>query len=501
MADKNDVVLAAVKVIDNSSSYSKLFNENFNVDGSPSSYDLESIFNNPQDNIESIIGYSKYCYRKHGVIMRVINIIRDFGAEGLKISYPNANTSLKKVKSVIEKYNEQIAVNDLVSQMIFELALTGNLACYDRDGKRVDIYPINKIKVVPLLKNNKQIIAYDTSDFDVLVDDYGNDINKAIERAYPEEVLEVMNGGKGTQYAILNPDNAYFAKINSSAYEPYGISVILPAFEDLSHKTLLKEAEKSTASDIINKILQVKVGDADNPPNAAVIREYNSLFANKSGSLLATTPYYVDIQWIEPETDIFGEDKFVEIDKDILNTLGVSLTLIRGEGGGNYAEGTLNFTGLVKTINGIRKKIPPILEDLYRKELIRNGLNVEYAPTVSFDEVQIDSAAKTDLLMSLFQNAGLPYRALYEGCNMDYDYIKLLREDENNDNIDETFKLHSMPFQGGFSGEQNMNDPNNEGGAPEKNLTERKSDKTSSNNDAPRTGMTNTNRTLNKNTK
>ena len=91
--------------------------------------------------------------------MRVINIIRDFGAEGLKVTYPNANTSLKKVKTVIDNYNDQIAINDLVSQMIFELALTGNLACYDRDGKRVDIYPINKIKVVPLVKDNKQIIA------------------------------------------------------------------------------------------------------------------------------------------------------------------------------------------------------------------------------------------------------------------------------------------------------------------------------------------------------
>ena len=55
---KNEVVLSSVNVINSSSSYSKLFNENFNVDGSPYSYDLESIFNDPQDNIESIVGYS-----------------------------------------------------------------------------------------------------------------------------------------------------------------------------------------------------------------------------------------------------------------------------------------------------------------------------------------------------------------------------------------------------------------------------------------------------------
>ena len=71
--------------------YSTHFNKNFNVDGSPSSVDLESIFNDSQSNIENIVGYAKYCYRKHGIIMRVVNITRDFGATDLKLSYPSRN--------------------------------------------------------------------------------------------------------------------------------------------------------------------------------------------------------------------------------------------------------------------------------------------------------------------------------------------------------------------------------------------------------------------------
>lgn len=484
----NDVALGAVGNI--KGSYSTHFVENFNVDGSPESTDLEAIFNNPQDNIGDIIAYSKYCYRKHGIIMRVINIIRDFGATGFELSYP---TQADKVKKVIEAYNKRIDIDGLVKDIIFELALTGNVVCYDRGGNRVDIYPIDMIKVVPLVKNNKQLVAYKVTNTNYSIDDYGKNINKEIENAYPKEILDAQRNGN--MYALLDDNNAYFEKINASRYEPYGVSVILPAFEDLSHKTLLKEAEKATANDIINKILHIQVGNANVKPSGELLEKYNNLFLNQSGSLLATTPDYVTINWIEPKTDIFGEDKFVEIDTDILNTLGVSLTLIRGEGGGNYAEGMLNFNGLVRTIEGIRHHIPHIVEDLYSKELERNGLKPEHAPRVEFKDVVIDPETKTNLLIQLFQNAGLPYRALYEGCNMDYDYIKLQREQENSENMDETFKVHTMPFQGNVNIDNNNDTTTDDkGGAPKKTQTERKTDKTASNNDAPRTGLTNTNR-------
>ncbi len=488
---KDELVVGSVGTMKNA--YSTHFSENFNVDGSPSGTDLEAIFNSPQDNIKNIIGYSKYCYRKHGIIMRVVNIIRDFGASGYRLNFPRKG---QNVQDVIEQYNRQIDLEQLIRDIIFELALTGNVVLYDRDGLRIDIYPINQIKVVPLIKNNKQVIAYKVDQQSFSLDSYGKEIDAEIEKAYPQEILDAMK--RGNEYAVLNENNAYFAKINASQYEPYGISVILPAFEDLSHKSLLKEAEKSTANDIIGKILQIKVGDADNKPSRPLLEEYDQLFVGKSGSLRATTPYYVSMEWIEPKTDIFGEDKFIEIDTDILNTLGVSLTLIRGEGGGNYAEGMLNFTGLTRTIEGIRRHIPCIIHDLYRNELKRKGLNPDHAPTLSFEDVVIDPEAKRSLLMELFQNAGLPYKVLYEGCGMDFDSLKLIREDENEQDMDETFKIHSMPFQGQQGTESNEESDNPEktdkGGAPKKKASDRKSDKTSSNNKQPRTGLKGTNR-------
>ena len=104
---KEEVCLGSVTKM---GQYSTHFEENFNVDGTPESIDLEGIFNAPQEHIDDIVGYSKYCYRKYGLIMRTINIMRDFGSAGLKLSYP---TKSQKIKDMIDDYNERIDVNQL----------------------------------------------------------------------------------------------------------------------------------------------------------------------------------------------------------------------------------------------------------------------------------------------------------------------------------------------------------------------------------------------------
>lgn len=473
----NEPCLGAVSKVN--SQFSTYYEENFNVDGSPKSVELEAIFNAPQDHISDIVGYSKYCYRKYGIIMRVINIIRDFGACDYDLQYPKRN---ERLKDCIKKYVKRIGLESLLKDMIQEISTTGNLVCYDRDGQCVDIYPINQIEVIPLKKNGKQVLGFKTSELQNMFNSYDKEINDMISTAYPNEVIDGYK--KSKIYTILNPDKSFFAKINSSRYERYGVPVILPAFEDLAHKNLLKEAEKATANDIIDKIMCIQVGDADNKPTDGLIAQYSSLFDGVNGSVRVTVPYYVDMKWIEPESDIFGQDKFVQVDTDILNTLGISLSLIRGEGGGNYAEGMISFTGLTRTIETIRNSIEDIVNNLFKNELKRNGFREDDAPVIKFHDVVIDKEAKMSLVKDLFTTAGLPYEVLYKECGYDFDYIKVIREEENNQNIENIFKLREQPFQGNTFN-------NNDGNSKPNISSSRKSDPNQSNNQTPRAGIKN----------
>lgn len=473
MSDNNLIELGQSK----QSTYSRYFSQKFTINGEPKGYDLQKYAQNPQDNINELSALAKYYYVSEGMIMRTVNIMRDYSVTELHLDYDKGKG---KVKAIVDSFLKKIDINKFCKDFVFEMAMTGNCFCYDRDGDYIDIYPLDLIEVSNVVINGKQQVYFDNSQMEFEMSDNPEEA-KLMAKAYPEEIQKGIRQDRAK--IPFDLDKSYFSKMNSSRYDRYGVSFLVPAFDDLSRKNLLKEAERSTASGIIDQILHIKVGDKDHAPSKDEVLFYSDLFTDKTGSVRVTTPYYVGLEWISPDSQIFGETKFLEIDKDLLSTLGVSLTLLRGEGGGNYSEGMLNITGLIKTIESIRSFLPPIIEDMIRRELERNGINADKTPKVSFNEIIIDENARLGLVQWLFEHAGLPYRVLFEEHGYDYDYMKLERLEENNSDDDKVFELRNQPFQG------NMPQEEQEVGRPEKNLSERKSDKNQSNNDQPRSGV------------
>ena len=473
MSDNKTIELGQSK----QSTYSRYFSQKFTINGEPKGYDLQKYAQNPQDNINELSALAKYYYISEGMIMRTVNIIRDYSVTELHLDYDKGKG---KVKAIVDNFLKKIDINKFCKDFVFEMAMTGNCFCYDRDGEYIDIYPLDLIEVSNVVINGKQQVYFDNSQMEFEMSDNPEEA-KLMAKAYPEEIQKGIRQDRAK--IPFDLDKSYFSKMNSSRYDRYGVSFLVPAFDDLSRKNLLKEAERSTASGIIDQILHIKVGDKDHSPSKEEVLFYSDLFTDKTGSVRVTTPYYVGLEWISPDSQIFGETKFLEIDKDLLSTLGVSLTLLRGEGGGNYSEGMLNITGLIKTIESIRSFLPPIIEDMIRRELERNGINADKTPKVSFNEIVIDENARLGLVQWLFEHAGLPYRVLFEEHGYDYDYVKLERLEENNSDDDKVFELRNQPFQG------NMPNEEKEVGRPEKNLSERKSDKNQSNNDQPRSGV------------
>ncbi len=453
--------------IGQNSTYSKYYKKNYETNGSPKGYDLEALVHNPQDNTQDIIALAKYYYYKNGLIMRVLNIIRDFGIGKPNLYFPTKN---KRAKKIIESFNKRVDIEQVLKDMIFELTLTGNLAGYNRDGKRIDIYPITKVDISPIIINNKPVLIY-KNDIELDYIELPKGFKKKLDISYPKEVAEGIK--KGKEKIVLDVNNTFFDKINSSRYEPYGVSFLLPAFDELAHKNILKEAEKATATGIIEKILRIGVGDKDHKPKQPEIDFYNNLVNGKSGSLKVTVPYFVNFEWIEPDSKVFGVQKFEQVDKDLLSALGVSLTLIRGEGGGNYSEGIISIAGLIKTIESIRSNIPKIIRDWYKQEIIKNGLSENHVPLVELPPVEIDNTARLEMVQWLFEHAGLPYATLYKEHGFDFTSVKLVRENENSEKLEDVFSLREQPFQG-------------KAGRPELKQNQRTTDKSMSNNNLPR---------------
>lgn len=403
--------------------------------------------------------------------MRVVNLYRDFGICGYNLKYTKTND---KAKQVISDYMNRINIRQFMKDAIHELALTGNVVCYDRDGQAIDIYPINVITVFPLVKDGQCLVGYNISEINDYFETYGKGIDEYLEGAYPKEIIQAQKNGN--DYAMLNEQNTFFKKINSSRYERYGTSILLPAFEDIAHKNLLKSVEKSISNSIIDKILLIQVGDNEVKPSQKLINQYASAFNNVGYGATVVVPYYVNASFVEPDISGLNTDKFVEVDKDILNALGISVSLLRGEGQGSYSDGLVNFTGITTSIENCREPIAEIVNGLFKNELARNGISIEYAPTIEFDDVVIDENSIASIVSKMFTEAGMPFETYYQALGYDYEQIKALRIKENEEKVEEIFK----PRQTAYT--MSYNDNLVDTGRPQENLSERQTDPNQSNN-------------------
>ena len=170
------------------SEYSRYFSQTYTVNGEPKGYDLQKYAKNPQLYIKELIALAKYYYVLEGVIMRTVNIIRDYSITDIKLDYSKGKA---KVQKIVDDFLKRIDVTKFCKDFVYEMAMTGNCFCYDRDGEYVDIYPLDMIEVSNVIVNGKQQVYFNNSHIDISLDST-EDEQKIMQKAYPEEILNGM---------------------------------------------------------------------------------------------------------------------------------------------------------------------------------------------------------------------------------------------------------------------------------------------------------------------
>ena len=164
MSDNKTIELGQSK----QSTYSRYFSQKFTINGEPKGYDLQKYAQNPQDNINELSALAKYYYISEGMIMRTVNIIRDYSVTELHLDYDKGKG---KVKAIVDNFLKKIDINKFCKDFVFEMAMTGNCFCYDRDGEYIDIYPLDLIEVSNVVINGKQQVYFDNSQMEFEMSD------------------------------------------------------------------------------------------------------------------------------------------------------------------------------------------------------------------------------------------------------------------------------------------------------------------------------------------
>lgn len=176
---------------------------------------------------------------------------------------------------------------------------------------------------------------------------------------------------------------------------PYPIPYLQPALELLMHKRNLRKMDYAITSRVINAILHIRVGNNDFPlgeDDTDILEELERQFKNRGSVntqeriLELFSNHTVDINWITPPSDILlNTEKYVELNQEILYSLGFPKFLVTGEKDkSNTGSSGSALLSPLNSMNALRRDFEDFLAYLFKKIAEKNGIKrvprVQFAP-------------------------------------------------------------------------------------------------------------------------
>jgi hypothetical protein len=426
---------------------------------------------------KNIRNLSLYWYSQKGVLSEVCDLYKTLPTLDSSIScsnkdYSNYDSDMKS----IYKFDSRITKNQ-IREMLLECAIMGTLITYRRGTIAtpyiqildLDYYYPARIKngrwevecdLMKFADGTAQQKSFRSKPQDMNIRDFESVTAKPELNSQPQEVIDAFNAWKDSRG--LKQNNIYqlsmsktgVVKNKSRQRERYGRPVGIAAFEDLLHKDLLKLAERAVVDKVIQTLLVVRLGEGGTdgyvPSTEQAGKVYNSIKAvlneetKDSQNKLVGIPYWATIEALKVDLGIFENNKYEQIDQDILVSLGVSGILNAGQGN-NYSSGKINENIFYSKVFDILEQIADEVFNVQFNQIVPNS-DINFKKTFT-RTVTVDNDTKLQVLQTLLDKGGSIKSVLDEvGVNFD-DYIKQIKYEA------EEVKTHDLliPYQSTYT--------------------------------------------------
>ena len=334
-------------------------------------------------------------YEKLGIIKSVIDMMSEFGAEGISLVHEDAGPA-----KFYEEWARTVNLEDRAERFLSWLFKSGNTVVRRQYGQ------LNSPRIQNLKENNPAIkygniplnyIFYNPATIEVIGDDlsvysnnkkYGikisqnilskyikqptNDVEREIYEGLPDEIKQAINKKsdlKGYYLVEIPKDKVYVAHYKKDDHQVWAKPLIYGVLSDVQYNEKIKLAKISSLDGFINVTRLWKLGDHTN--NVMPQPEAGSKLANIIAS--NTGNGGIDIIWDsmisleEFYPPIENLSNFAEDTGSILLGLGIPESLI----GGKDATGKSSSSGNNVSLKTLVKRL-----EAGRREL-RKWLNVE----------------------------------------------------------------------------------------------------------------------------
>lgn len=392
---------------------------------------------NSQKDLHEIMSACHSAYENEGIIKSTIDMMSEFGAEGIEIVHPDAS-----VQNFYNNWAKQVHLEDRVERFLSWFYKSGNTVVRRRFGvlNKEDIKRMRKVLANENITPSKDIgripigyTFYNPAHVKLVGDKLGSLSSKQIytikvpltgfrslknsknpheQEVYnglPEEIKEAVNGKSSkainAMEIVIPEDKVFVAHYKKDDTEIWAKSFIHSILSDVYYNDKLKLAKTTALDGIINVIRLWKLGDHTATP--AIYPDENlsaklaDILSNNIGGGSMDLIWNSAIELEEFYPPIEKLVNFKENHHQILLGLGVPEALVGGSetkaGIGNNTIGLKNF---IKRLETGRRAIREWLQE--EIDIIHKNMNFKRKPYIRFANADLhDERTYYNLLIQL----------------------------------------------------------------------------------------------------
>lgn len=215
--------------------------------------------------------------------------------------------------------------------------------------------------------------------------------------------------------------------VTKADYEDWATPQIYPAFKEVMFKRLMRQGEISAMESIRHTITLIKLGDTKEgfAPTEAQLERVAAALAGGGQTHHLVWDDLISGEVLAPNLgNIFDPKKYEEINKDIYAALGISESVMTGQG--SYANSFLSIKLLLEKLETIRD----IIEDWLRVELknIAKVMKFKRLPQIVWGLMSLrDENAERKLWLDLYDRGIVSDTTMLEQFGSDFD-VELARQ-------------------------------------------------------------------------
>ena len=436
-----------------------------------SKLDILSI--NPQSNLNNILEINniiRQYINKDDMIGKTYETIESNVNTTYKLSNnefitgKNKQKTLERANTLIEKFNTNINIKNFLRCAITTTYSEGNYCCclrQKKDNYVIDFFPLGVAIVSDYSVNGEPYLLIDVNELKSRLQKtiiktkknkalFFDSIEEDVKNNYPKEVYTAYINKE--RYAKL--DIRYSGIIRTgNLNRKYGLT---PIFRALKSALMLETFDntdminsKAKAKKIILQLMRKEIMGQDGLKKGWDDMSYSHetfMQAWKQPTVVYTPPPCIeDIKYVEPKTESTNTDLITQYRSREMLALGIAF--LSPEKGQTVTTASITVKELIKTINKISEQVAELINKWYRVVLTDNGIDASYAPTITINSSEeLEFELKQKLATLLFTTLSASRKTTFDVLGIDLDSETQRRIAENEDNLDEVFKVRQTSY-------------------------------------------------------